>query len=464
VRAASLEQRFARRPQLSTKLTNSISSAASDEYKRQPERNKKNMLHNPFAYHKFYTQTFIDPCRRFIRMEASAGIILVMAAIIAIIVANSPLYGIYDHILNGIKFSIGFKDTAGGTNYEVNKSVLLWINDGFMAIFFLLVGLEIKREIKEGELSTRDKALLPMLAAIGGMVVPAACYYYINMDTPENLAGWAIPAATDIAFALGVLSLLGSKVPVTLKVLLTAIAVIDDLGAILIIAFFYNHGLHFEPLYFAMAALFVMFIMNMRGVTKVPLYMILGVILWVAVLKSGIHATLAGVMTAFLIPMRDPKDPEKSPAHDLEHFLHYGVAFGILPIFAFANAGVPFTGMGLHSLVDPITLGIIVGLVVGKQIGIFSVLFLSIKTGLSPMPKGTSWMQLYAVSILCGIGFTMSLFIGGLAFSDLEYQASIRVGVLLGSVISALLGYIIIYFSSPETTKYGGTQGQERIK
>jgi len=399
--------------------------------------------------HRKYTQAFIEPARRFIRMEASGGIVLVIAAIIAIIIANSPLYSVYDHILNGIEFRIGFNDLDGFFDYEVKKSILLWINDGFMAIFFLLVGLEIKREIMEGELSSRDRALLPMLAAIGGMVIPALIYWYINKDTPENLAGWAIPAATDIAFALGVLSLLGSKAPVALKILLTAIAVIDDLGAILIIAFFYSHGFAPEPLYFAAGALAIMAFLNWRGVCSISPFMILGVILWVAVLKSGIHATLAGVITALFIPMRNEKKPEHSPVKNMEHALHGWVAFGILPIFAFTNAGVPFSGMGLDSVFEPVTLGIILGLFAGKQLGIFSILWLAIKSGLCPMPKHTNWVQLYAVAVLCGIGFTMSLFIGGLAFHDLAHQASIRLGVLVASTLSALLGFALLYWSTP---------------
>ena len=386
----------------------------------------------------------IQAANVFLRMEASGGILLGFAAILALIVANSPLYGLYDHILHEIYFRIGFDEIGGSFDFEIKKSLLHWINDGFMAIFFFLVGLEIKREIKSGELSTRSRALLPALAAVGGMIVPAAIYYYINLDTPENLRGWAIPAATDIAFALGVLSLLGTRAPARLKILLTAIAIIDDLGAILIIAFFYTSNLQVEPLYFGLAALAGLFALNVKGVTRTAPYIILGIILWVAVLQSGVHATLAGVATALFIPVISKKDPTFTPCKNLEHALHPWVAFMILPIFAFANAGVPFEGMGWHSLFAPTTLGIILGLVVGKQLGIFSVLWLSIKTGLSPMPQGTNWAHLYAVSALCGIGFTMSLFIGGLAFDDLEHQASIRLGILVASTVSATIGYTIL--------------------
>ena len=397
--------------------------------------------------YKFLPGHVVKAARNFMRMEASGGILLVLAALIAIIIANSPLFVHYDHILNHVKFRIGFNDMQTGYDLEIRKSILLWINDGFMAVFFFLVGLEIKREITNGELSTRARALLPALAAIGGMVVPALIYYFINMDTPENINGWAIPAATDIAFALGVLSLLGTRAPVRLKILLTAIAVIDDLGAILIIALFYTSNVAVAPLYFAAAALVGLLILNRRHVSSTTPYILLGIILWIAVLKSGVHATLAGVATAFFIPMTCKKNPEHSPCKHLEHFLHPWVAFGILPIFAFANAGVPFTGMGLHSLGEPVTLGIIAGLVVGKQLGIFSVLWLTIKTGISPMPQGVTWLHLYAVSILCGIGFTMSLFIGGLAFDDLAHQASIRLGVLVGSMISAFMGFALLYFA-----------------
>lgn len=380
-------------------------------------------------------------------MEAAGGIVLVIAAAVALLIANTPLFPFYDYVLNGIKFHFGFISSENGFNLQLEKSILLWINDGLMALFFFLVGLEIKRELVEGELSTRDRALLPALAAIGGMVVPALIFWAINKDHSSNLSGWAIPSATDIAFALGVLALLGSKVPVSLKILLTAIAVIDDLGAIIVIALFYGHGLHPVPLYFAAAALAGLFMLNHRNVCSIPAYVILGVILWVSVLESGVHATLAGVVAAIFVPTRDRRDPEYSPLKTLEHSLHPWIVFGVLPLFAFANAGVPFSGMGFHSLVDPVTLGIILGLFFGKQLGIFSVLFIAIKLGLSAKPAGASWVQLYGVSILCGIGFTMSLFIGGLAYNDVEMQAAVRLGVLLGSVLSAGVGYLILYRS-----------------
>lgn len=424
-----------------------------------PNNHQDNTQNSSYANNP-YGNPFMDGAQRvakaanvFLHMEASGGILLGIAAILALIVANSPLYDWYDHILHGIYFRIGFDDVVGSFDFEIKKSLLHWINDGFMAIFFFLVGLEIKREIKSGELSTRSRALLPALAAVGGMIVPALLYYITNMDTPENLSGWAIPAATDIAFALGILGLLGSRAPVRLKILLTAIAVIDDLGAILIIAFFYTGDLQIEPLYFGAAALVGLALLNARCECRIAPYILLGIVLWVAVLESGVHATLAGVVTALFIPVASKKDPKFSPCKHLEHALHPWVSFIILPIFAFANAGVPFDGMGFKSLFEPTTLGIILGLVIGKQLGIFSTLWLAIKTGLSPMPANTNWVHLYGVSVLCGIGFTMSLFIGGLAFADLHHQASIRLGVLVGSIISAIMGLLIIRFAPPVNEK-----------
>ncbi|WP_435640106.1 Na+/H+ antiporter NhaA [Micavibrio aeruginosavorus] len=383
--------------------------------------------------------------RDFFRLEAAGGIVLICASILALIIANSPLSGLYDHILNNVKFTIGFS-TAEGYNLALQKSVLLWINDGLMAIFFFLIGLEIKREFLEGELSSRDRALLPALAAFGGMAVPAAIFWFINQGSPENLAGWAIPSATDIAFALCILTLVGNRIPISLKILLTAVAVIDDLGAIIIIAIFYSHGFNPEPLYFAAAALVGLFVLNRRNVLRIAPYILLTFVLWIAVLQSGIHATLAGVIAAMFIPLHGKKNPGKSPAKMLEHNLHPWVAFLVLPLFGFANAGVPFAGMGVDALVDPVTLGIALGLLVGKQIGIFGMIVLAVKTGLSPKPHNANWTQLYGVSVICGIGFTMSLFIGGLAYHDVHMQAVVRLGVLMGSIAAAALGYCILRY------------------
>ena len=315
-----------------------------------------------------------------------------------------------------------------------------------MAVFFFLVGLEIKREFMEGELSSRERALLPAFAAVGGMVLPALIYFWINMDNPELVRGWAIPAATDIAFALGILGLLGSRAPVSLKILLSAIAIIDDLGAILIIALFYTSQIYMTPLFFAGAALIGMMALNRARISSLTPFALLGFILWFAVLKSGVHATLAGVITAFFIPLRCSKNPKYSPLKRLEHDLHPWVAFLVLPLFAFANAGVSFQGVTLEDLFNPVTLGIAKGLFFGKQIGIFAVLFIVVKLGFSPMPKNTNWLHLYAVSLLCGIGFTMSLFIGELAFDTRDQAAAVRMGVIMGSLCSALLGYALLRF------------------
>jgi Na+:H+ antiporter, NhaA family len=391
----------------------------------------------------------INMTLEFFRLEAAGGILLVLASAIALIIANTPLFGLYDYILNGIDFRIGFSDGAG-KDLLIQKSLLHWINDGMMAIFFLLVGLEIKRELLVGELSNRAKALLPIIAAIGGMAVPALIYVYINQGNPEALRGWAIPCATDIAFALGVLSLLGSRAPLSLKILLTAIAILDDLGAILIIAIFYTNDLYVNALVLALLPLAGLFLLNRYGISSRVPYVLLGIVLWILVLKSGVHATMAGVITALFIPLTIP-GVDRSPAKRLESDLHPWVVFLILPVFGFANAGVPFHGMGLHSLMEPVTLGIILGLVVGKQIGVFGAVWLAIKSGLCPKPEGTNWVQLYGLSLLCGIGFTMSLFIGGLAFTGQDMQASVRLGVLVGSVVSALAAYVLIVAGSKKT-------------
>lgn len=397
-------------------------------------------------------RTLVSMLHDFFQTTTAGGIVLIAASVLALLIANIPfLYGLYDYALNNINFRIGFMSTQG-YDAELNKSILLWINDGIMAIFFLLVGLEIKRELVEGELSSRERAVLPFLAAIGGMLVPALVYAFINKDSPDNLHGWAIPAATDIAFALCVVGMLGSRVPMSVKILLMAIAVIDDLGAIIVIALFYGHGFHFEPLFGAAAALLVLFIMNRKNITSSAPYIIFGVFLWVAILQSGLHATLAGVITALFIPLQSKRERFHSPLKRLEHGLHPWVAFLVLPIFGFANAGVPFTGMGLDSFIDPVSMGIWAGLLLGKPLGIFTVIYLAIQFKLSPMPEGANYRHIFGMSILCGIGFTMSLFIGGLAFTDLSRQADIRLGVLTGSVVAAFLGYMFLRYAARPTT------------
>jgi NhaA family Na+:H+ antiporter len=387
----------------------------------------------------------------FFRLEAAGGIVLLIASVAALLIANSPLFTYYDHALNGFHFGFSLPEIFGVT-FAADKSVLHWINDALMVIFFFLVGMEIKREMAEGELSSPRRALLPALAALGGMVIPALIYWFINQDNPAALRGWAIPSATDIAFALGVLAVVGSRAPLSLKILLTAIAIIDDLGAIIIIALFYTSQIDTAALLFALVPVAGLFILNRRCVSSPWPYLFLGILLWLCVLQSGIHATIAGVVLAMFIPLRAKNNPDHSPLRHLEHTIHPWVVFGILPIFGFANAGVPFAGMGWGSLAEPVSLGIILGLFVGKQIGIFLTITGLVLIGLCPKPEGAGWLQLYALSLLCGIGFTMSLFIGGLSFDSVEMQASVRLGVLAGSLLSAVLAYGILRYAPPAKT------------
>ncbi|MDG4592223.1 MAG: Na+/H+ antiporter NhaA [Defluviicoccus sp.] len=373
--------------------------------------------------------------RAFFRLEAAGGIVLVLASAVAIWAANSPLAPSYQAFLD-LRAEVRIGELA------LAKPLLLWINDGLMAIFFFLVGLEMKREFREGELSSRSQVLLPAVAAVGGMAVPAAIYVAMNAGEPENLSGWAIPSATDIAFALGVLSVLGSRVPVSLKVLLTAIAIFDDLGAIVIIALFYSGELSVLSLALAGVALGVLAALNLLGVTRRAPYLLVGLVLWVCVLKSGVHATLAGVLLAMAIPMGGGEGGS-SPLKEMEHDLHPWVAFAVLPLFGFANAGVSLAGVTWGSFLEPVTLGVGLGLLIGKQVGVFSVFLLAIRGGLAPMPSGANWLQLYGVSVLCGIGFTMSLFIGGLSWDDGRFDAPLRMGVLTGSVMAAILGLVV---------------------
>jgi len=375
----------------------------------------------------------------FLRLESASGILLVAAAAIAMLLMNSPLAAFYMDFLNiPVAIRIG--------EFEIFKPMLLWINDGLMAVFFFLVGLELKREFIEGHLSQRDQAILPAIAAVGGMVVPAGIYAYLNWHDPVTLHGWAIPSATDIAFALGVLMLFGKQVPTALKIFLLTLAILDDLGAIIIIAIFYTSNLSVGSLITALAALAVLIVLNRRGVVYVAAYVLVGLIMWASVLKSGVHATLAGVALAMTIPLRDPKNPKHSPLRDLEHDLHPSVAYVILPLFAFANAGVPLKGLTLEVLFAPVPLGIAAGLFIGKQLGVFGASWAAIKLKIAGLPAGVNWRQLYGVSILCGIGFTMSLFIGALAFENAgpEHSAEVRLGILLGSLLSAVVGYAIL--------------------
>jgi len=391
--------------------------------------------------------------REFIKLESSAGIILFLTAVLALIVDNTPLHNLYHSLFNlPLTLKLG--------EFGISKPLLLWVNDGFMAVFFFLVGLEIKREMLEGELNTLSKAALPGVAAVGGMVVPALIYLLINYHDSNALRGWAIPTATDIAFSLGILSLLGQRIPVSLKVFLTALAIFDDLGAIIVIAIFYTQHISVVLLLTALVFILILVILNRFHVTHFAAYILTGIALWVCVLKSGVHATLAGVIVALAIPIRDPKDPEKSPLRDMEHRLHPWVAFGVLPLFAFANAGIDFSSISAHDFFGSIPMGIALGLFIGKQVGIWGASMLAVRCGFAHMPKGASSAGIYGVSLLAGVGFTMSLFIGTLAFGDYtgHYSAQVRVGVIVGSVVAGALGYLILrmFYTKPHQAVLGG--------
>ncbi|SQJ29559.1 Sodium/proton antiporter nhaA [Serratia rubidaea] len=378
--------------------------------------------------------------RQFLRQEAAGGIILIVAAVIALMMANSPLQGVYQGFLN---LPVMVKIAS----LEIAKPLLLWINDGLMAIFFLVVGLEVKRELMQGSLAGRDKAVFPAIAALGGMLAPALIYLLFNGADDIARQGWAIPAATDIAFALGVMALLGNRVPTSLKVFLLALAIIDDLGVIVIIALFYTHEVSLAALGVAAVAVAVLALMNWRGVSKTSIYMIVGLVLWVAILKSGVHATLAGVIVGFMIPLKVKKGP--SPSETLEHEMHPWVAFLILPLFAFANAGVSLEGVSLNGLASLLPMGIAAGLFIGKPLGIFIFSWLAVKSGIARLPEDIGFKQVFAVSVLCGIGFTMSIFIASLAFSgaDEAFSTYSRLGILLGSTAAALVGYALLRLS-----------------
>ena len=381
------------------------------------------------------------PFKEFFKLEAASGIFLLIAATLALIISNSFLSDKYFETLS-IYLTLGIKPIA------IKLSVLHWINDVLMAIFFFLVTLEIKREFIQGELSNPKQALLPIVGAIGGMLVPALVYVYININDPSTLKGWAIPSATDIAFSLGVLSLLGSRVPVSLKVFLTALAIIDDLGAIIIIAFFYSNKIQILYLLLMLIAVIILIAINKFNINKFLPYLLVGVFLWEFTHQSGIHATIAGVLLALTIP-HDKKNKNKSLLLKLEHNLAPYVAFGIMPIFAFANAGVSLEGLTFKSLLNPVPLGIVAGLFFGKQIGVFIFSFISIKLKFASLPSQSNYVSFYAVSILTGIGFTMSLFVGNLAFAnDLQYIDGVKIGVLVGSLMSTLFGYFLLLFST----------------
>jgi NhaA family Na+:H+ antiporter len=389
-------------------------------------------------------QTIMKPLQDFLRLESASGILLLLAAVFAILVENSPAKPLYDALLaTPVAIRVGAM--------EIAKPLLLWINDGLMAVFFFLIGLEIKREFLAGELSEPARVVLPLVAAVGGMLVPAAIYAWLNRGDPVGIRGWAIPSATDIAFALGVLATLGSRIPQALKIFLMALAIVDDLGAIIIIAIFYTADLSVAALLCAAIAVSILFFLNRKGVLGLTPYLIVGLLFWTAVLKSGVHATLAGVITALFIPYRKEPGAELTRLEILENDLHPSVVYGILPLFAFANSGIPLGAITPGTLLHPVPLGVAAGLFFGKQIGVFGFSWCAIRLGVAELPQGATWLQLYGVAALCGIGFTMSLFIGSLAFAQggPDFAVNDRLGILIGSIASGTAGYLILRLAPP---------------
>lgn len=386
----------------------------------------------------------IEKIQQFFKLETAGGILLLAFACLAILFANTPLSQYYfDFLEMPVSLQIGA--------FSIYKPLLMWINDGFMAVFFILVGLEVKRELLVGAISTYQRAIFPAIGALGGMVVPVAVFWLLNREYPAFQQGWAIPMATDIAFALGVLALLGKRVPFALKIFLLALAIIDDLGAIVVIAIFFSHDLSATALVSALISIIVLIVLNRMRVSSLCAYAVVGAILWASVLKSGVHATLAGVIIGFCIPLKG-KNGEK-PLEDFEHLLAPWCSFMILPLFAFANAGVSLAGMSLSTLSSPLTLGVALGLVVGKALGVFSFSYFAVKVGIAKLSEGINFKQIFAISVLCGIGFTMSMFLAGLAFggeqSDGELISLARLGILLGSTFSAVAGYLLLKRFTP---------------
>lgn len=408
--------------------------------------NFENMLGCPFV--NFLLCIFkgvyvIKLIQRFFKLESAGGILLLFSAVVAMLLANSPLSNQYNDFLNlSVSLQIG--------SFSINKTLIHWINDGFMAVFFVLVGMEVKKELFEGALSTYQQAIFPAIAAIGGMVIPAVVYWFIAKQDPSLANGWAIPMATDIAFALGIMALLSKQVPLPLKIFLLALAIIDDLGAIVVIALFFSHGLSVQALIFSAVAIIALILLNRFKVSALCAYMVVGAILWASVLKSGVHATLAGVIIGFSIPLKGKKG--ERPLDDFEHILASWSSFVILPLFAFANAGVSFAGIDVNMISSPLLLAIASGLIIGKPVGIFGFSYISVKLGLAKLPDGINFKQIFAVAVLCGIGFTMSMFLASLAF-DANAGESVntlsRLGILLGSTVSAILGYLFL----KQTTK-----------
>lgn len=386
----------------------------------------------------------------FLKLESAGGILLIFAAVLAMVFANTPLQSYYILLLDTpVEIRIGA--------LQIAKPLLLWINDGLMAVFFFLVGLELKRELIEGELSDRRNIILPGIGAIGGMLAPALMYFYFNRGDATALQGWAIPTATDIAFALGVLSLLGSRVPTSIKIFLTSLAIFDDIGAILIIAAFYTAKISVAGLVVVACCIPVLALLNRRNPDSTSLYIVVGVIMWVAMLKSGVHATLTGVVLAMFIPMKSKTNVHYSPLKAMEHDLHAVVAFFVLPLFAFANAGISFGGVGAEQLLHSVPLGIALGLFIGKQAGVFGLCWLAMRLGVATLPRGMTLASLYGTAALCGIGFTMSLFIGSLAFEETSVNLLFdeRLGIILGSLASGLVGYMVLHLSLPSGRQVG---------
>ena len=381
--------------------------------------------------------------QRFLKLESAGGILLLFSAAVAMLLANSPLSNQYNDFLNlPVSLQIG--------SFSINKTLIHWINDGFMAVFFVLVGMEVKKELFEGALSSYQQAIFPAIAAVGGMIVPALVYWFIAKQDPSLANGWAIPMATDIAFALGIMALLSKQVPLPLKIFLLALAIIDDLGAIVVIALFFSHELSVQALIFSGISILTLVLLNRFRVSALCAYMVVGAILWASVLKSGVHATLAGVIIGFCIPLKGKKG--ERPLHDFEHILAPWSSFVILPLFAFANAGVSFDGIDVSMISSPLLLAIACGLIIGKPVGVFGFSYISVKLGLAKLPDGINFKQIFAVAVLCGIGFTMSMFLASLAF-DADAGESVntlsRLGILLGSTVSATLGYLFL----KQTTK-----------
>jgi NhaA family Na+:H+ antiporter len=387
--------------------------------------------------------------RDFLKLEAAGGAVLIGAAVLAMLIANSPLAGLYGALIElPVELRVG--------DLEIAKPLLLWINDGLMAVFFLLVGLELKRELVAGHLSDRRQIVLPGFGAVGGMVVPALIYLIFNRSDVVAAQGWAIPAATDIAFALAVLALFGSRVPMSLRIFLVSIAIFDDLGAIVIIALFYTSDLSLAALGVVALCVPILWVLNRRGVAERAPYILIGIVMWVAMLKSGVHATLTGVLLAAFIPLGDPEHG-RSPLHEFEHDLHTAVAFLILPAFAFANAGIPLGDLSVDAFLHPVTVGVAGGLFVGKQIGVFLACALAVRLGLARLPDGVGWLQLYGAALLCGIGFTMSLFIGSLAFATAAGGPLLdeRLGVIVGSLLAGAVGFAVLQLSLPRPAAAG---------